>query len=116
MTVRRIFETQLDDGKTALLIGKESGDTEIHVDGAWGMTFAGGICKISLFSVAPEEDPNIERREVAARLTMSAQTLFAFKEFFDRQCKTLLEQGIIAAVPPEETAMPEKTKKKKAKF
>lgn len=111
MTVRQIFETPIDDGKTARLFGKEAGDAEIHIDGAWGLTYTGaGTCKINLYTVAPNEDNNIERREVAARLTMTAQTMFALRDYLDSNCKTLQEHGVIDVKPTKDAAKKEKSK------
>ncbi len=99
MSSRKIFSAQEGDLKMELY-GKESGDLEIHIDGAWGLTYAGGACKINLYTIAPTTEDNYERREVVARITMLPQVLFALKSYLDRQCKRLLEMGIVLS--PEE--------------
>jgi len=91
MTTRKIFETTLPDGKKTELYGKGTGDQEIHIDGAWGLMISSGNCKINLYTLVPTEDHDVERREVAARITMSIPTLFALRDFFDAQVKFLQE-------------------------
>ena len=101
MSSRRIFSRQEGDQKIELY-GKESGDLEIHIDGAWGFTFVGGACKINLYTVAPSSEENYERREVVARITMFPPVLFAMRTYLDQQCKRLEEGGMILS--PEELA------------
>lgn len=113
MTERLIFESRLDDDRTARLFGKEAGDTEIHVDGAWGLTYTGGgTCKINLYTVAPNEDSEIERREMVARVTMTTQTMFALKDYLDKNCKILLERGLVDVKSVDDAAEIEKSKGK----
>ena len=97
MSPRKIFETELPDGGKAHLYGSEAGDQEIHIDGAWGFTFASGACKINLYTIAPTAEKNLERREVVARITMVVPTLFALRDYLDRQCKMLEKDGIVFA-------------------
>lgn len=92
MTMRKLFTTDLPDGKKAHLYEKEGGDQEIYIDGAWGFTFTQGACKLNLYTVVPTAEQGIERREVAARITMFAPTFFALRDFLIRQCEFLEEQ------------------------
>lgn len=94
MSSRRIFSL-LEGDKKIELYGKESGDLEIHIDGAWGFTYVGGACKINFYTVVPTSEENFERREVVTRITMLPQVLFAMRDYLDQQCKRLEEKGII---------------------
>lgn len=97
MTVRKIFTTTMPDGRQAELYGKEVGDLEIYVDGAWGITASPTGVKINFFTVTPTEEAN-ERREVVARLVMSLNVFFQLREFLDIQCKKLEEGGMVVQV------------------
>ena len=101
MSSRRIFSMSEGD-KNIELYGKESGDLEIHIDGAWGFTYVGGACKINLYTVAPTSEENYERRDVVARITMLPPVLYAMRDYLDQQFKRLEERGIVAS--PEELA------------
>lgn len=94
MSSRRIFSMSGGDQKIELY-GKESGDLEIHMDGAWGFSFVNGACKINLYTVVPTSEDNYERREVVARITMLPPVLFAMSKYLDQQCKRLEEKGIV---------------------
>jgi len=95
---RVIFERE-EDGRQVRLIGSADGDQELYIDGAWGLTVtSGGICKINLFTVAPETDGS-ERREVVARLAMPVRTLFALKDFIAAQCDRLIQEGVVGEQP-----------------
>jgi len=85
----------LEGEQTVELFGKESGDLEIHIDGAWGFTYVSGACKINLYTVAPTSEENYERREVVARVSMVPPVFFAMRDFLDQQCKRLEEKGFI---------------------
>ena len=96
MTARKIFSQTQPDGTEVHLYGKDDGDNEIHIDGAWGLTYINGACKINLFSTAPTEPKNsIERREVAVRIVMAVPTVFALKDYLVDQCKHLQEKGVV---------------------
>lgn len=105
MSSRRIF-SELDGERKIELFGKESGDLEIHMDGAWGFTYVNGACKINLYTVAPTSEENYERREVVARITMLPSMLLAMRDYLDQQCKRLEERGLVSLSggPPEELA------------
>lgn len=96
MASRKVFEMELPDGKTAILYGNDAGDNEIFIDGMWGLTYSSaGICKIHLYTTAPEANDRVERREVVTRLTMAALTLFAVRDFLIDNCKQLEERGFV---------------------
>lgn len=99
MSSRKIFSV-LEGEQRIELFGRESGDLEIHMDGAWGFTYVNGACKINLYTVAPTSEENYERREVVARITMPPPMLFAMRDYLDQQCKRLEEKGIV--LPPEQ--------------
>jgi hypothetical protein len=107
MTVRKIFESVEDDSKRAELFGKEVGDPEIHVDGAWGLTYVNGICKLNFYTVTSNTDENIERREVAVRISMILPTFVALRDLLIKQCDTLAEKGVLDPVAPPKAAPPE---------
>ena len=113
MSSRKIF-SELEGDRRIELFGKESGDLEIHMDGAWGFTFVGGACKINLYTVAPTAEENYERREVVARITMLPPTLFAMKDYLDQQCKRLQERGIILSSEELTEELAEKLAKESA--
>ena len=94
MSSRKIFSVLEGEQRTELF-GRESGDLEIHMDGAWGFTYVNGACKINLYTVAPTLEKNYERREVVARLTMFPPMLFAMRDYLDQQCKRLEEKGVL---------------------
>ncbi len=91
MTSRKIYQKKSDGkGKASALFTKEGGEPEIFVDGAWGVLYGNGVCKINLYSTAatdPEE--NIERREVAVRLVMSVITMRQLADFFATNVKKI---------------------------
>lgn len=95
MAARLLFEESLPDGKTAQLFGDDVGDNEIWIDGAWGLTVVGGICKINLYTIAPEANSEFERREVCARLTMSPILMVQLRDLLSGNIKLLEERGII---------------------
>ena len=113
MTVRRIFKSKLPDGVEAHLYSKEVGDLEIHIDGAWGLTFTRGTCKINLYTIVPTEEEGVERREVAARITMLLPTLFAMRKFFNELCDSLDKMGVVTTVEQQTGKTVEKTSKSK---
>ena len=91
------------NGQQAELYGKEFGDLEIYVDGAWGVTASSTGIKINFFTTIPTEEP-IERREVAARLVMSLNVFYQLREFLDIQCKKLEEGGMVVKIDPASLA------------
>ena len=117
MTVRRIFASKISDTEEAHLYGKEAGDQEIHIDGAWGLTYIRGICKINLYTIVPTAEEGVERREVAARITMVVPTLLAMRQFFNELCDTLEEKGLVTSTEEhisetvEKPSEPDKTEK-----
>ena len=98
MSSRKIF-SKLEGEKRLELFGKESGDLEIHVDGAWGVAYTNGICKLQFYTVAPIIEEKYERREVAVRIAMVAPIFFGLRDYLIEQCKRLEEGGIVS--PPE---------------
>lgn len=108
MSAHKIFESK-DGDRTIHLYGDEAGDPEIYIDGAWGFMAAQGMCKITTYTTAPTEEPNFERREVAARLTMTLPVLYALRDFLNKQCKRLDD----AAQEIEAAAEKESAKSKK---
>ena len=104
MSARKIFDLK-DDERTLQLYGDEAGDPEIYIDGAWGFMATHGICKVTTYTIAPTEEPNFERREVAVRLTMTLPVLFALRDFLNMQCKKIEDtaQDIEAAAEKDST-------------
>ena len=109
MTVRKIFKKKLSDTVEAHLYSKEDGDQEIHIDGAWGLTYTRGICKINLYTVVPTEEEGVERREVAARITMAVPTFFAMRKLFNQLCDALEERGLFTTAEKQTSEIAEKT-------
>jgi len=68
MTLRRMHEAKSGD-RTIQLYGDDAGVPEIFAEGIHGIRFAGTHVKINLYTVA-EESPNLEQREMVARLVM----------------------------------------------
>jgi len=95
MTDRKIFEKKLDDGRREELYENEGGSPEIFIDGAWGAAIGtDGIFKINLFTRGISSDLNVERREVAARLTMTGVTLSSLAKFLNERVQDMVEHGI----------------------
>ena len=96
MTSRVIFEQVNSEGKKIQLYGSETGDLELYTDGAWGLMFANGTCKVNLYTVADLGDPtdSTERRDVVARLAMPLHVFLGMREFFNKQCDELVKAGV----------------------
>ena len=118
---RIIFEKDDGDGRTIKLYGKDTGDLEIFVDGAWGLTFINGVCKLNLFTVAPDAEGEPERREVAARISMALPTFFSLRDLLVSQCEDLEQrfglrtESTEAELKPEESAEAEQKSDAKPK-
>jgi hypothetical protein len=90
-------------------VASSFGDQEIHIDGAWGLTYTAGTCKINWYTVAPVSDDQIERREVAVRITMGAPTLFALRGLLETQSKSLEERGVVMLIEASDDEAADKT-------
>ncbi|MFN0022851.1 MAG: hypothetical protein ACKVS5_03035 [Parvularculaceae bacterium] len=79
---RLIFEdTQNIPGVKQMLYGKDVGDLEIFVDGAWGTSLNNGIVKVNFTTTAPTEEAGVLRKEVAVRLAMPADMFLSLESF-----------------------------------
>ncbi|MGR3342618.1 MAG: hypothetical protein ACU0DI_05230 [Paracoccaceae bacterium] len=86
MSERLILERTEPNGLQIKLYGKDEGDEEIYIDGAWGMLTSGVTAKINLYKVAMSFDEGVERREVVARLVMPIPTMLSLRDYLINQC------------------------------
>ena len=125
MTARKLFEMETADGQKAELYENAGGTLEIHVDGVWGAMYSqSGTCKFNFFTISPTPDKGTERREVAVRLAMTAQTVVALRDYLNKQITNLQERGILVIehiTPPADVpakireTKPRKTTQRKKK-
>jgi len=117
--MRKIYESELPDGRIAELYESENGAPAIYIDGAWGTSFSNdGTCRVNLFTSTVSGDASIERRDLSVRLIMSYRTFIVISEFFNKRIEELKKQGMLVEVEQEvEIPLPPKaeTSKKSAR-
>jgi hypothetical protein len=98
---RTIIETELGDGRKAIVVEGDNTEKELYVEGVHGFAVSGTNAKFIMFSVDPfASDSLVERRVVAARVVMPLQALWAISGFLRDRLDQLEQSGLIGATMP----------------
>ena len=95
MTARKIFEIKLPDGKEAHLYGKDIGDPEIHIDGAWvtccqDITFNFNHPAIKSFAISLSKGLALGWNRIGIRYSRTHQTdSIGLMNDFNMNCRSL---------------------------
>jgi hypothetical protein len=105
MMTRTIMETELGDGRKAIVVEGDNTEKELYIEGVHGFAVSGNSAKFIMFSLDPfTNDPLVERRVVAARVVMPLQALWAIAGFLRDRVDQLEQAGLIAPAAPSSSS------------